>query len=920
MSDHLAPDSEVTLDVPYYLRNELFARGGATAEACSASPDSRFTERVLGPDKDYYTPGEDYFNHTTSVGVFRSVVQTPTARDAAKAKCVETGGWLGTTRNVVRTNQALEPFLGVAVRRANFSASASAWVDLQDLNRLVRPLLTDFVASGCSTYGCRQIRAFGDGYSSFYSSLFEGLRYTTAWHASLKTWEALGTAIGAETNIVSRPIDRLVKSNHARCAVTVYSEPCAVVQENTESVTIHEKYFFYTTETPAHHARFGVDLLTTQYWDDGVSMSFWVQDARPVQCAVVDNSVARGNVQNCRIVFCPFSQRCTESSASRTVIDVVDRNQYSYYSGVSAPTTVYNQPMVVSLTHNGATGAGLFLPGHLGLYPLVDYTETLVSSSAPLLAEVNDFEASLPPGNRRSHVMGRKTHPYMCMLAKMREVRRVGYNLASITTGSFSTSPHVVGTGYGPSDTYGFAHALMNPLYAAEEALPRVVVDTGRPLYALHVSELFWYEKPSSAGGNRLATCASLGNPVVDCMSCTAAPFEPSWKWDSRTYPTSGTNFPDRETTDFQTGAFSSTSTNGYKPRVGLVNLPTASYPQFVDLRALASSPSVDDQRLFANQATTLRMVDYAGTTGGASTDRFAVDYCATVDANNHIVPTPCEFRRPRVCMYDFTKYISLPGRRCDTNGISSRLTGECRVNTTVFDEYPEALEANDPYGHLLLRHFDAGTLNLLIRTYGVNYDPTREFLSNSSIFWAVPGMRKLWDIGYSTRPGHTSAGQRPDAHSGIDLNLEGNQPVSCGFRESKERGTMRRRCAARLQYCPPDAPQRVPGIIPVERLPTILRPIASGVDARYQTACGYSVRVASYVERERYGGPTPGYSDEFVVLSSSATGMQIQVQRTLVHVYNTGKSPHGYVFRSGVAADVAGEVSFAQRNVTDKN
>jgi hypothetical protein len=293
----------------------------------------------------------------------------------------------------------------------------------------------------------------------------------------------------------------------------------------------------------------------------------------------------------------------------------------------------------------------------------------------------------------------------------------------------------------------------------------------------------------------------------------------------------------------------------------------------------------------------------------------FSKDWCASISPETgRYEPTPCETEQPFTCMYDYTKYVALPGRTCDVCGWSNRLAGSAQPGLTAFEGVPLANATAFPFEHLIYNEYNQGTLSLYIGQNKYDYDKAREFYIGKPIVWGVPEAWDYWYNGLVERQGYTT---EPNPFSWLDFSFIKHYPYNCGQRYSKRTGLIQPICAFDYTYCNPDA--RFPAV-EMNDEPTIFTQVPA--DPTTSPICGTSIRPQNYFQRDRFGGLTPGFEQQFTILDKLQDGsIQILTQTlgnnatTNINVFNTGKSAHLYVFEGNFTISGRIEIQCALDN-----
>lgn len=963
--------ANATTEMPDMLKYEFLRVAGDGDQAgCAAHPDQRFAQQTLGSDKRYYMPGQ--FNPATqplgtaqAQGFAAPLVKGTWANRAAW--CKNTGGWLAATRQAILEPPELEPFVyeGAVKNRTDGmkSEDARTFVALRNVMepRAATPSLDRYIWEQCIQHGCVHFfRSDMFGPTPVYAAR-NVAQYKSAWWSFQLPWTNLLDPVGVNGPMSTPQV--LSTGLAPRCRVRFYERAdgtqvwirhprwhscCACIrpgvdgcisqrlagqnffgleldplldlfndiktacnlyiadadsynidgyynkapwnEAETRAICYGGRWSFQTdvdvivpnNPGPSNVGRFALDLFAETSWMPTRPPSRLVDiEVLPPSLrmnAVLPRSMrVLSGTQNCAMVFCR-TPPCTGNSPNRLLVEyaapppeqLVTLNKFPIVTVVPAPSNPFTGAVQTITSFDAFTS--------LYLYPVNTYT------TARVFVNTEAREATTPgvgsfPGisvSQISRTMGWRDEPFMCMQVQYQELTRfepfgpyLGINTAVVPVlDLFNT----------PSNTR--PSILLNPFGNTKEIYP----------------------------------CDLLNNLVPQCSACeTNAPAK--WRWDTRVYPTSGTEFPDLHASGTMPTSLP-ILIHGFDP-----SAPEALYPgrPLVRLRDLGSAYA--NRRTFAWLSCNLDVAAYRQLAGaGPGKPGWTHAHCGSLSSKSRsnvvgstaglLEPLPCESPAFGVCMHDFTQYISLPGRRGDYCGYASRPGGFARPGVTCYDAYPGANRTNNEFGFQVLDSYLAGTLNLLISTTQYDYDQAREFLSNfTGLFWAMPGARALFDMDYSDLPLLASPGVRENPYSGINWAITRIWPVDCGWRVSKETGVASRRCAAAEEYCDPDAPQRAPIQLTPENLPTILRPVPLEVDARFEPTCATAARPATYVVRDRYGGPT-SFDSQFQVIEADPLFLKVRALRSTFSVFNTGKNPHYYTFQANVTSTVSGEVA----------
>lgn len=374
---------------------------------------------------------------------------------------------------------------------------------------------------------------------------------------------------------------------------------------------------------------------------------------------------------------------------------------------------------------------------------------------------------------------------------------------------------------------------------------------------------------------SRFVTTRSRGRPIVSCHECEIK--HPS-NWNFNPHVSTKQGFPKQATAVKDSGIV----IRNWK--ITGVNIRLDDMPK-----------DYKNWHGFARQSVVHLLPDYL--------TKFVKDWCAAVSSSTGFFhPMPCETKLPVIAQYDFTKYVALPGRVGNYCGYSSRNGGYAQPGVTCIDGFPLANATLFPFDHLLLQKLLDGTLNLYIRQTKYDYDKAVEFYENKPIVWAIGEAWTYWYNGFVDRTGYSLTG---NSYDWLDFSLVKHFGYDCGARVSERTGLILNICAVDVTACDPDLvfdPVRLESDIPGIYTPTdvnVTNPI-----------CGTSIRPATFLVRDRFGGLTPGFSDQFEVLETFQNGaIKIITIGAYTQVFNTGKSSHMFVFEGNFT--IAGSIEF---------
>jgi hypothetical protein len=363
---------------------------------------------------------------------------------------------------------------------------------------------------------------------------------------------------------------------------------------------------------------------------------------------------------------------------------------------------------------------------------------------------------------------------------------------------------------------------------------------------------------------SNLISTAFFGRPIIECWKCEKK-YRSKWEWFVHTYLRQG-GFP-KQATLRDSGIIINNMLDGTR-RLDELNRTT------------------DTWRWFTRQSVVNTLDDYLKTKG------FAKDWCAVINSTSgKFDPIGCNIPTPSIGIRDYTKYVALPGRIGQYCGCSTRVGGFAKPGVTCIDEFPLANSTLYPFEHFILKLYNEGTLNLYVAQNPYDFDLAREFFfkNDKPIVWALTDAWDLWNNDFSDCPS-TSISANP--YDCLDFSLRKHFPHNCGSQYSLRTGEIARLCAREIAYCDADL---IPEDVELRYYPGILSPVE--FPSPKSLICAYSIRVSTYVVRDKYGGATP--SDLNVLESEQIGSLKLLMDPGFTYVYNTGKPT--YIFEGNL-------------------
>lgn len=374
---------------------------------------------------------------------------------------------------------------------------------------------------------------------------------------------------------------------------------------------------------------------------------------------------------------------------------------------------------------------------------------------------------------------------------------------------------------------------------------------------------------------SRFVSTESLGRPIIDCDECEIRRLS-NWNFNPHTFNQRG-GFPKQATAVKDSGIVIINWYGGRNIRLDEMKLNYSTWHGYV------------------RQSVVHLLPDYLV--------NFTKDWCGAVSSTTgYFHPMPCETKLPVVAQYDFTKYVALPGRTGGKCGHSSRNGGYAQPGATCIDGFPLANATLFPFEHFLLARLLDGTLNLIIRNSKYDYDKAIQFYKDKPIVWALSSAWDYWYSGFVDRSGYSLKG---NTYDWLDFSLRKHFGYDCGPRVSEKTGLIQSICANDITACDPDL------VFPPVRLESDIPGIYTPSDVnRSNPICGISIRPSSYLVRDRFGGLTPGFSEQFELLETFTNGaIQILTIGLYTQVFNTGKTSHMFVFEGNFT--ITGSIGF---------
>ncbi len=479
-------------------------------------------------------------------------------------------------------------------------------------------------------------------------------------------------------------------------------------------------------------------------------------------------------------------------------------------------------------------------------------------------APVNEYKPTNPESNlNREWTMGWKSQPYMCQRIKYEQLGYVDYQgWHDTSTSGYNGGPIQLWTD--PNDK------PKNEDKRAAQPEPSVFIATvpGNQKFSLA----------------NLRTCASMNRPIVQCKHC--AVYVPSnWQWSANTYAQHP--FPQTATGLDDAGII----VNNFKTGVGQL-----SRPDYLRLDEMNKTSATEHG--YVRQSVMNTMLTYRLELG------FSKSWCSTVTTENpgserygKFVSRSCDEKLQYVCMLDYTKNVCLPGRNGPGCGTNARFGGYARLNSTGYTEFPLANATAYPVQNAYYEQYVAGTLNLYVDNRQYDYDLGITYWFGRNYASALPNARFYWDHPeLMDRPDLVSP-QKRNYYDWIDWSLPKHWPYDCGYLTSKKTGITARYCAKTAQFCDADLVIE-PVLMNPAIYPRILLPVNDTASIPYQPTCAASIRPVTFVTSDMYGGPTPGFVDQYTVVGIQEDGgVQIQAVQSTIELFNSVKNPIGFIF-----------------------
>ncbi|MHA1680868.1 MAG: hypothetical protein ACTSUE_07660 [Promethearchaeota archaeon] len=894
------------LPTPPGLRAELLLEvGDDDAGINRECSDVRFFQDVLGFDGTYYVPREN-----------NGSAQTPRNWDDASARCVETGGWFAPTRDFDGVDTF--DFLGAA---CSSNTNAECWVHARDLVEIKNPPDTTYFKQECMDLGCYFKRPDLD-FSYIWSSNnipFYNLRPNT----DLKLWSSVQQNLeydwdahfigGSQPNFPVKtvaPWEWLFWTNPEECRIILWEHPkCDTEISGTGPAGAtyviasgggsYSLFFEDDGPTSSGNRGFRENQFTSR--DDWAFSSGSLVKTTLSSVAIYGPCEVRLSSSKKNNEWDYSFTTYRDNNAVLQYDNIKDNSNGNFY-GIKNVRALNDGQRDGYCFENLATDPDFPHDNveAINIYPM--YRSELIRVTFG--ADRNYFQGRENPNPDKQpmypeETMGWYDQGHMCMHVKIEALFQIH--------GYFDTSdPNAINCqGIGGPTKYGCITKI-NP--------PRLITDIERPLNFF--DDMRGSDHSSKRVVQPYTTFFGTGDYIVntfeycdvsahgaalwpECSECEVLR-ESDYRWDQNHFPTDGIQFADaiEEANEFP------------QPRVRVRAFDRHSGTDMSRRFLYELGNTENDQkvwRAYAKQSSSniVSQGDYE--------QNFFLDYCVSTFANGTANVGICTDAKKFVCIREYTPFAVQSGRQCDVCITSVAIGGTPRANTTCFDEFPKAVEEDFPFDWEVWRAWRQGTLNIISRFLAYDYDSAREFIDTgtTAIAWAFGLQKRFWDLDFSDRPGRTSFGVDANAIDWVDMSISLNFPFTCPSQCSAETGTCRRRCAADIAYCDPDAPQYSGIEMDPNDIPTIFEPLPAGADPAFESTCGTNVNPTLYNRLDMFGMAQPLIDFEFeelAVVDDTGT-IRLRANKENPEWYNTGKSSHYYVFDHEIVSTVAGLV-----------
>jgi len=930
--------NSTTTPVPLRLAQEIACRTGTASDqaACAANPDILFWNAVFDSgvggagNTGYYVPG-DAVDPTCGLPSFNSS-QPQLTYSQALAACRATGGWLAATNLAVQSPLSAFEAIAEAIATANAAVPTPAYtqtyVALTDTNAILDPVVTDYMLDACTNPTSGQCRVrpssnpTGLGYYATTNPSFYSVTQPTtplgqlAWVPSpspVSFFEAYMDPATHTTAIPGTGGGTYTTAGNFGSFVIFYNDPSCVTTARTELVTVTAAYQY--TRIPFWSSTYGqgeYDLV--QIGTPSLVPSSWAPTSPPSPLAQGmqlwgDFATVVVSCSPTTPTVCPSAYPQVLSSSTVPTPGGWGSTVTLFQTTPPPVTTPSPWPTVICVPLPGS-GAGFTYA--VTPYLSVPWQEAFIQTEVPSAG--GPTPAPVPtPYPAQSYTLGWATQSYMPMGLIMYYTRLIAaFNGALFLNGAFYCDAFF-GTAL---QTFPIQYAFGGnaPSHCPSTVATFYYVDATTPYGTNGIYNTYSPSSPTPSPGKMnfvtpvVATNNGLLPPlqfvttIPACDTCQYYFPSTQWGWDLRSVPpgfvwpgqaTGGSVPPFSQVVLYNMG--SAFAASGIAGAVNLADLAT----------------NVPYWGYFAKQTVSIAMSNYRQPGNAGGWTRFDVGVLADiVPASSAVLQGyPHEASAQYACQFDTTQYVAEPGRNGPWCGPSSRSGGLAQPGLTCTAEFPAANATLNPLGAAAYAAYLNGTLASVLQMTGQNYDAARAFLNLSpGTWWTFPDAYARWVAGFSSQPGATSLGVAPDPYNWVNYALSEIWPVDCGHQVSVATGRITRRVASALAYCDPDAPQPLPVEFNLTQLPTVLFPLAPGTNPAFVSSCGYAVRPAAFYTQTPEGGPTPGYSQLFVITTATPEELVVSALASTFSIYNTGKVlPSLYQFRAN--STVAGFV-----------